>query len=650
MMRKRQVLWAAFLISGGMGIHGAAGASAAEIAQALGFTPIQSAVEYTVPSKEEAAQCTIRPEKEKSVSAWVVRNRQGEILRRFADTNGDNVVDLWCYYLNGLEVYRDVDSNFNHKADQYRWFHTAGTRWGIDENEDGRIDSWRVISAHEVAEQVVLALKGRDQGRFELLLLTSAELGGVGFGTARAERVAETVKDARAGFSRLMAEQKIVTPKSRFIDFGSARPARIPSDTAGSTKDVIVLDNATALVETDGKHEQVFLGTLIAVGDTWKLIESPVVGSENQPQDGGFLLAPAAPAPGNIAAGNAPNEEMQELMTELEQLYRLAETLPPDKQAANIEQRAEKLTRLAEIAPEAERDQWYRQLASMISVAIQSGSFPQGFERLDKLQKILTEAKANDDLIANVAFQRMWADYVVSQQQPGAEAAKIQEKWLADLQAFVGQYPKSPDAAEALLQLGMYLEFVGKVDEATKWYQQLVGNFPKAESAPKAAGALRRLQSVGKPMRLRGADLQGGVVDLAGQPYRGKVVLIHYWATWCEPCKADMVLLKDLYAKRGGRDFDIIGVCLDDKEANPKRYLAENRFPWKHIYEAGGLDGRLANEMGVMTLPLMLLVDQKGNVAHHNIHVGPELEGELGRLIPPTTGTANSSPNTTKRR
>ena len=162
----------------------------------------------------------------------------------------------------------------------------------------------------------------------------------------------------------------------------------------------------------------------------------------------------------------------------------------------------------------------------------------------------------------------MWAEYVVSQAQPNADVAKLQEKWLADLQEFVGKYPKSPDAAEALLQLGMYLEFVGKTEEATKWYQQLVSNFPNAEPAKKAGGALRRLNSVGKPMRLRGNDLQGAPIDSVGPTYRGKVVLIHYWATWCEPCKEDMVLLKDLYAKRAGRNFDIIGVCLDNDAAH----------------------------------------------------------------------------------
>jgi hypothetical protein len=62
-----------------------------------------------------------------------------------------------------------------------------------------------------------------------------------------------------------------------------------------------------------------------------------------------------------------------------------------------------------------------------------------------------------------------------------------------------------------------------------------------------------------------------------------------------------------------------------------RNYLSQNRFPWKHIHDAGGLDGALANEMGVMTLPLMVLVDQQGNVVNNNIHVA-ELDAEIGKL------------------
>ncbi len=225
---RRPTSVAAFLFAAAVGI--AAGvSSAAEAptpAQALTLTPIQPLVEYTIPSKEEIAQCTIRPEKENNITSWVVRSRQGEVLRRFADTNADNVVDQWCYFQNGLEVYRDNDSNFNGKADDYRWFNTAGTRWGVDKNEDGKVDSWRMISPHEVAEQVAFALKNRDQARFELLLLTPSELADLGLGKSRQDSISASVKDAPAAFSKLVAEQKIVTPQSRYVDFGSAPPVR----------------------------------------------------------------------------------------------------------------------------------------------------------------------------------------------------------------------------------------------------------------------------------------------------------------------------------------------------------------------------------------------------------------------------------------
>ena len=616
-------------------------ASAAEAptpTDALKLTPIQPLVEYTTPAADEIAQCTIRPEKENNVTSWVVRNRQGEVLRRFADSNNDNYVDQWCYFLGGVEVYRDIDSNFNNKADEYRWFNTAGTRWGVDKNEDGHIDSWKIISPHEVAEQIVLALKSRDPARFQLLLLTPEEITSLGLGQERAAGVTASVKAAPAAFSKTMAEQKIVTPQSRYVDFGSARPGTIPIGTNGSTKDVTICDNAAALVQAGDKHEQIFLGTLIAVGDTWKLIDAPAVGSDNQPQEGG-LLTQNSQSNGGAGGDGGPSNEVTQQMAELEKLDKESDTLPPDQIAANVDKRVAAIQKLTEISPARDRDQWQRQLIDVLSVAIQSGNYPQGIEALNKLQKSLTDSGADPDLIAHAAFQLMWAQYALNQQAPGADAAKLQEKWLTDLQAFAGQYPKSPDTAEALYQLGMYQEIVGKSADATKLYQQLKDGFPTSRPAEKATGALRRLGSLGRPIALRGPDMQGGAVDLASQQFRGKVVLIQYWATLGERWKDDMVLLKDVYAKRGGRDFEIIGVCLDDDPAAARQYLAQNKFPWKQIYEKGGLDGRLANEMGVITLPLMILVDQKGNVANHNVHTA-ELESQLAKLISPAAPAA----------
>ena len=602
---------------------------------ALKLSPIQPLVEYTIPNNEETAQCTIRPEKENNITSWVVRNKQGEVLRRFSDSNNDNVVDQWCYFLGGLEVYRDIDSNFNGKADEYRWFNTAGTRWGIDKNEDGKIDVWRTISPHEVAEQVVLAVKSRDPARFQLLLITPEELKSLGFGQARADAIATSAKGAPAEFSKFVTDQKIVTPESRFLDFGSAKPATVPTGTAGSTKDVTVSDNSAALVQTGGKHDQIYLGTLVSIGDTWKLIDAP---SDNQPQVGGFFAVPGQQQ-ANTGGENSPSEEMQKQLQVLEDLDKKGDSGTPEQIAATMDQRIAALTQLAKLAPEADRDQWYRQLIDVLSIAIQSGGYPKGVEQLNQLQKSLEETKSDEDLIAHAIYQHMWAEFLINQRDPNSNAGELQSKWLTDLAAFVAAHPKSADTAEALYQLGMNLEFIGKSEEAAKWYQQLATNFPNASPTKKASGALRRLGSVGKPIALRG-DAQGGAVDIASPQYRGKVVLIHYWTTLGDRWKDDMVLLKDFYTKKGPREFDIIGVCLDDNPEAAKQYVAQNKLPWKQVYE--NLDGRLATEMGVITLPLMVLVDPKGNVVNPNVHVA-ELDTELARLAKPAAaGAANA--------
>ena len=159
--------------------------------------------------------------------------------------------------------YRDIDSDFNKKADQYRWFQTSGTRWGIDKNEDGRIDSWKVISAPEVAEELVWALKN---SRPRAVRVAADHADGArrprASAPSRPNGSTAELKAAPAAFAKLAADQKVVTPQSEFADFYRTRPATIPAGTEGSTKDVTIHDNASALVTTGDKHEQIYLGTL----------------------------------------------------------------------------------------------------------------------------------------------------------------------------------------------------------------------------------------------------------------------------------------------------------------------------------------------------------------------------------------------------
>src|SRR5690606_23946659 len=152
-----------------------------------------SDVKYDQPTREEAEKATVSNETIGGLSGWVVRGDSGQILRRFLDTNGDNKVDQWCYYKDSIEVYRDIDSDFNGKADQYRWLGTGGIRWGLDRDEDGQIDEWKLISAEEVTAEVVAALRDGDANRFKLLLITPTELANLGLSEEQTKELQEKV-------------------------------------------------------------------------------------------------------------------------------------------------------------------------------------------------------------------------------------------------------------------------------------------------------------------------------------------------------------------------------------------------------------------------------------------------------------------------
>ena len=135
-------------------------AQAPAVDKMLAIKPRQEGVDISTPTKEEYGQCEVKLETGSgTASGWVLLDAKKQPVRRFFDTRGDKKgVDVYSYYKDGVEVYREIDSKYKNKPDQYRWLNNGGSKWGIDLNDDGKIDVWRVISAEEVAQEVYQAV------------------------------------------------------------------------------------------------------------------------------------------------------------------------------------------------------------------------------------------------------------------------------------------------------------------------------------------------------------------------------------------------------------------------------------------------------------------------------------------------------------
>ena len=99
-------------------------------------------------------------------------------LRRFYDSNGDGKVDVWSYYKDGVEVYREFDTTYKGTPNNFRWLNAGGMKWGVggvDAKGKAVITSWGMISAEEVGFEAFQAIARQDFARLQTLLITDED-------------------------------------------------------------------------------------------------------------------------------------------------------------------------------------------------------------------------------------------------------------------------------------------------------------------------------------------------------------------------------------------------------------------------------------------------------------------------------------------
>jgi thiol-disulfide isomerase/thioredoxin len=528
-----------------------------------------------------------------------------------------------------------MDTNANNEVDQFRWLNTAGTRWGVDTDGDRKIDVWKMISAEEATREAILALASKDERRLLAVMLTPEDLKSLGLASEPASRLAANIKDAPQRFRTVLSLSKIITPKTQWVRFDCSMlmPSLIPAEPGKTRNDLTVYENVMAIVDNGGENGFVQVGEMVRVGQAWKLtqVPQPMEGEKFELAEGGILLQPAAMGAATAAEGLSPKlKELLDQLRELDAKAPQAQAKLEDITKYNVA-RAQLLALLTDESPsDEEKLMWQRQRLEGIAAATQMKTYPNGVEELKRSEQALRRAKVDENLVAFAVFQRLLAEYnlqletATSQEDRG----KLQESWLKSLEGFVSEFPKAPESADAMLQLAITYEFNGNLPQASSWYNKLATGYPKSAAAARAQGALRRLDLKGKPLKLSGASLAGGsTIDMAA--YRGKVVAVIFWATWCTPCTQDLPQIQQLHKTYQKDGFEVLGVNLDGPGAPIQQYLQNFKVTWPHIHEEGGLESRPAVEFGVISLPTMFLIDRSGLV------VSPSLSTEeLVKQVP----------------
>ncbi len=187
---------------------------------------------------------------------------------------------------------------------------------------------------------------------------------------------------------------------------------------------------------------------------------------------------------------------------------------------------------------------------------------------------------------------------------------------------------KSPHSAKAIADL--YVKNKDN-DGAIKWLLKAAErgfmNFNELKHDPglKSLQADKRWPEVIKKVK---ANLGLGkpakdfnLTTIDGKPlslskYKGKVVLVDFWATWCPPCVKEIPNIKKFYAEMKGKNFEIIGISLDKKIDTVKAYVKENKMEWPVACSEKYWKDPTSDLYGVNSIPSYWVVDKKGILRH----------------------------------
>ena len=230
------------------------------------------------------------------------------------------------------------------------------------------------------------------------------------------------------------------------------------------------------------------------------------------------------------------------------------------------------------------------------------------------------------------------------------------EEANAEMRTFLETFPKSKYALEIVTVKAQLLGAEGKFKEALTELDRIdeLADLPKVYEQKAGLYSMMHEREKAAEYRLRAAELSIGrlapdftLKDINGETvslkdFRGKVVLLDFWATWCGPCIHELPNLKALYEKhKDNSDFALIGISSDVNDETVVKFVANHEMPWIHIRETE----EMQTKYNVIGIPHYTIIDKNGLIREENLRGGIELNAVITTLLAEAPGEPDRSNN-----
>jgi peroxiredoxin len=229
----------------------------------------------------------------------------------------------------------------------------------------------------------------------------------------------------------------------------------------------------------------------------------------------------------------------------------------------------------------------------------------------------------------------------------GQNTEKDLAEELKQFDALLAQYKdeKTDEVAQILLMKAMlYVQVFENTEKGLELLKQLKSDFPGTEQAKNADDVIADIQKQEEAKKIQRNLIAGAKFpdfeekDIAGKPlsianYKGKVVLLDFWATWCGPCVAELPNVLKTYEKYHAKGFEIIGISLDKEEQALTSFIKKRDMRWQQFFDGKGWGNKLAVKYGINSIPMTYLLDGEGKIVAMNLR-GEELDAAVAKILP----------------
>ena len=222
-----------------------------------------------------------------------------------------------------------------------------------------------------------------------------------------------------------------------------------------------------------------------------------------------------------------------------------------------------------------------------------------------------------------------------NQDQAGAQkimdtAMVLERAYEKDIVKFIKAHPKSNIGGYAIWSVTFDWP---KIDEYDEMYNALSEQVKKGKFGILADDKIASIKGITIGYKAIGftlPDVNGKNVSLSS--YKGKYVLVDFWASWCGPCRGENPAVVAAYQKYKDKGFDILGVSLDQNKEKWLQAIEKDNLTWTHVSDLKGWQNEVAKKYGVSSIPFNVLVDKDGKVLAKGLR-GAALEAKLAEIF-----------------